>query len=338
MSKKLILALLAATVLVTSGCATIYKPTGWVLTSYAQDKVVPYALGSGDLRKTACGTGMGLGQLLGSFTSVTGRPAKSMISVGTLTGLCSANKAQEMHLQYVQALNAGKTDAARDYRTREQRLWRVTTLRRYQVYKDTVKAYGKIGDGQCPDLGGKFDQVQYLAGMLTSVQALLSDIRSGTSVGVPQNIAANVAEESKCLDSEDWWGVPQAIRAVVWLSVPGTVPDNTNAWQVLKEAAMTGKNQGMPLAAALYVVAAYGTGDLDRQKQGVRWINSIFESGIGPTDYLVLAEAAYDLGLYYSDIIWIKKTGRRTPFQKLGTFPGDKETHKTQKMDFGDIL
>ena len=304
MSKILLLPLLAASLLFTSGCALIYKPTGHVLTSLAQDKIVPYTLAGGDLRIAACGTGMGQYHLLGSFTNVTGRPAKTMVDLGTLAALCSANKAQEAHLQYLQALNAGRTNAARDARSREQRLWRITTLRRYQAYKDTVLAYGELGDGECPDLGGDVDQVQFLAGMLTSVQAVLSDIQSASSVGVPQDIAAKAARGSKCLDNEKWWGVPQAVRGVIWLSVPGTVPDGTDAWNVLHEAALMGKQQGMPLAASLYVVAAYGTGDLERQKEGIRWVNAIYEAGIKPADYLILAEIAYDQALYYSDIIW----------------------------------
>lgn len=337
MSKVLFLPLLAASLLFTSGCALIYKPTGHVLTSLAQDKIVPYALAGGDLRIAACGTGMGQYHLLGSFTNIVGRPAKTMLDLGTLSALCSANKAQEAHLQYVQALNAGQTDEARDARTREQRFWRITTLRRFQAYKDTVTAYGELGDGECPDLDSELDQLQFMVGIVTSVQGILSDIQSASSVGVPQDVAAKAARASKCLDSEQWWGVPQAIRGVVWLSVPGTIPDGKNAWNVLKEAALTGKAQGMPLAAALYIVGAYGSGDLQRQKEGIRWVDEIFEAGIGPTDYLILAEVAFDQALYYSDIIWMEKSGRRTPFQGLGTFPGDKKK-QLPEIDVGDFL
>src|SRR5699024_11190584 len=146
------------------------------------------------------------------------------------------------------------------------------------------------------------------------------------------------ARGSKCLDNEKWWGVPQAVRGVIWLSVPGTVPDGTDAWNVLHEAALMGKQQGMPLAASLYVVAAYGTGDLERQKEGIRWVNAIYEAGIKPADYLILAEIAYDQALYYSDIIWMKETGHRTPFLGLGTFPGDSNSEAPANFDAGDFL
>ena len=53
-----------------------------------------------------------------------------------------------------------------------------------------VDAFGKIGNGKCPKLGSDTEQMEYLTGLLTSVQAVLSDIRAGSSVGVPQDIAA----------------------------------------------------------------------------------------------------------------------------------------------------
>ena len=86
MLKTLSLPVMAAVAVMISGCGLIYKPTGWVLTSYAQDNAVPYALASGDLDLTACGSGKGLNQLLGSFGPVIGRPSKLMVAVGLLAG------------------------------------------------------------------------------------------------------------------------------------------------------------------------------------------------------------------------------------------------------------
>src|SRR5699024_5707518 len=153
-----------------------------------------------------------------------------------------------------------------------------------------------------------------------------------------QDIAAKAARASECLDNDEWWGVPQALRGVIWLSVPGTVPDGVDAWNVLRDAALLGKQQGMPLAASLYVVAAYGTGDVQRPQDGIRWVKSIYDAGIGPANYLSLAEIAFDQALYYSDIIWMKQTGHRTPFLGLGTFPGDSGNQAPADFDAGDFL
>ncbi len=326
MLKILSLPLMATAFLFMSGCALIYKPTGHVLTSLAQDKVVPYVLASGDLRLTTCGTGLSQNQLIGAFTLVNGRPAKTMIDLNTLAALCSEMKAQEAQVNFQQALGAGNTDEARNLRIQGQRLHRVTALRRFQVYKDTVTAYGELGDGECPDLGGDIDQAQYMVGVLTSVQALLSDIQANSSVGVPTDVAARSARAAQCLDNDKWWGVPAALQGVVWLSVPGALPEGKDAWTTLEQAADLGASKGMPLAAMLYVIAGYGQSDIARQKEGIRQVARIYNNGVGPTDYLLLAEVAFDQAQYYSDRIWIDETGHRTPFLGLGGFPGDEES------------
>src|SRR5699024_8894968 len=141
--KNLILLALFAASLILSGCGLIYKPTGAILKHYSQDEVLPYSLGSGDLNKTACGTGRALGELMGSFGRVIARPAQTMISVNTLAAMCAEAKAQRAHLHMLRAMRQGDIDAARDARIGSQRLQRRTALRRYQVYKDTVIAYGE---------------------------------------------------------------------------------------------------------------------------------------------------------------------------------------------------
>lgn len=242
-----------------TGCGLVYKSTGAVLTSYAQDVNMPYVLASRDLRLAACGTGPGLNQFIGSFQRVGAPPAAILISLDTLAGLCAA---QAANLVYLRALNAGETSDARDAYIREQRAWQVAAVRRFQAYNNTVRAYGTLGDGQCPALDSEFDQAQFLIGILTSMQALLSDIRAGGSVGVPTSIAAEAARASRCLDNQHWWGVPAALRAVIWLSVPGTKPQGKNAWQTLEAAARLGAQQGMPLAASLLIRAVFAQSDL----------------------------------------------------------------------------
>lgn len=321
-----------------TGCGLVYTPTGQVLTNYAQDEVVPHALASDDLYLTACGTGMGLDDLIGSFGRVTDHPSLILLNTGTLAGLCSAGRAQQASLRYERALRAGDTARARDARTRAQRLYRRTAQRRHRVYKETVRAFGKLGDGQCPDLDTETRQAEFLVGLLTSVQALLNDIRASGSVDVPQDVAARVGRASSCLANDKWWGVPDALQAVVWLSVPGTAPEDAVPWQQLESAADRGESQGMSLAPVLYAIAAYGRSDKQRQKQGIRQVARIHEEGEGPKDYRILARVAYHEAQFLSDRIWTRATGHRTPFRKLGEFPGDPEEQSGGDFDAGKLL
>lgn len=339
MLKTLSLPVLAAVALGLSGCGALYKPTGKVLAHYSQDEVVPYVLSSGDLDMSACGIGMGQNQFLASFGRVVARPGKVLITTNTLAGLCAEAQAQEADLRFERALQAGDTAEARDARVVAQRLYRRTALRRYQVYRDTTDTFGELGGDSCPDLGSETEQAEYLIGVLTSIQALLSDIQAGSSVGVPKDVAARAGRATKCLDNERWWGVPKALQAVVWLSVPGAAPDGADPWAQLTQAADLGESKGMPLAATLYAVAGYGVSDTQREKEGIRQVARIYNDDDAPQDYLILSEVAYQQALFLSDRIWTRETGQRTPFLALGDFPGD-DSGSSSDSDFnaGDFL
>lgn len=327
---------MAALMVLLSGCAPLYWTTGALLTSYTNDEAVPYVLASDDINLAACGTGLGFKQFIGSFSRVGDHPGKILIQLNTLTGLCAADRAQHAHLVYLRALHLGNTAIARDAYIREQRWWQRAAQRRLQGYKNTRRVYGKLGDGQCPALDSEAAQARFLIGLLTSVQALLSDLRASSTVGVPTDIAARAARASHCLDSNKWWGVPAALRAVVWLSVPGTKPEDKNPWKVLERAVAAGAADNMPLAASLMIRAGYLQGNLQRQKQGISAVARIYKPGQMPEDYRLLAEVAYSDARFFSDRIWIKKTGHRTPLRSLGTFPGSEPQRKP--LDVSEFL
>jgi hypothetical protein len=312
-----------------------------VLNHYTLDEAVPYALASGDLNKTVCGTGLGLSQLMGSFSRVINRPARTLMSTNTLAAMCSEGKAQDSHLLLLRNLHNGHTGPARDNRIIAQRWERITALRRYQVYKDTQVAYGELGASTCPDLtnemGTELDELGFMIGMLTSVQGVLSDIQAGSTVGIPQNIAAQAGRASACLDNRKWWGVPKALEAVVWLSVPGNAPDGADPWAQLEQAAALGEQQGMALAPMLYALAAYGQSDEAREKAGIERVARTYNADNGPSDYQILNEVAYSQAQYLSDRLWMADSGHRTPLVGLGSFPGDKAS-ADDDFDAGSYL
>ncbi|AWN16383.1 hypothetical protein [Salinisphaera sp. LB1] len=338
MAKIVRLPLILLVTFALGACGLVYKPTGSVLNHLAQDEVVPHVYASHDLDMSACGTGLGQTQLLGAFGRVMQPPSRVLLNTHTLGGLCSEAAAQEAQLHFDRALHAGRTTEARDARIRAQRLYQRTAERRLKVYHDTVDAFGKIGDGQCPTLGSDTEQMEYLSGLLTSVQAVLSDIRAGSSVGVPQDIAARAGRATHCLDNNKWWGVPNALQAVVWLSVPGTAPAGAQPWQQLKAAADLGASKGMPMAAMLYAQAGYGQSDADRERAGIRQVAKIYNAGDGPKDYQIFSQVAYREAMFLSDEIWTQKTGKRTPFLGLGTFPGDAHKNKSSNVDMNSLL
>lgn len=349
------LAVSAAAGLLMTGCGLIYKPVGHTLNHYSLDEIVPYALGSGDLDKSACGTGMGLNQLAGSFSRVINRPARLLVMTNTTASFCSEAQAQKYHLLVQRNLHNGQTDVAADNRIEAQRWERITALRRYQVYKDTVNAYGEIGTDQCPDLtnelGTNQDQLIYLTGVLVGVQGLLNDIQANSSVGIPQDIAAKAGRASQCLDNQTWWGVPKALEAVVWLSVPGNAPDGADPWAQLRQSAAIGQQDGIALPAMLYALAAYGQSDEAKEKEAIKMVADIYNNYDPDASqetrdqrhdvaakYLLLNQIAYSEALYLSDRLWIDAEGHRTPLVALGTFPGQNDSSKDSNFDAGSYL
>lgn len=321
--------------LLLGGCATIYRPVGVVLTDYAQDEVVPLALASDDISLTTCGTGLGLHQLLASFGNVIRRPHLDLMDTELLSAYCSEANANEAHLDYMKAVYAGNAPQAKDAHVVEQRWQKVTATRRYDAYKDFVAAYGPVGvsGSDCPGFEYDVEAAQYLAGLITSVQALLSDIQAGSVVGVPQDIAVKVAKSSACLDNNKWWGVPQAIRGVVWATVPGSAPAGEDAWTTLAQADAIGKQTGMPLAATLYAIAAYGASDQAKEEQAIREFVEIQKQNQIPRKYALLAAIGTFETQQLSDQIWIRATGSRTPYEQLGTFPDDKPKQPAADVD-----
>ncbi|HEU0195875.1 MAG TPA: hypothetical protein VFQ88_01495 [Nevskiaceae bacterium] len=321
------LVLMVAPLLVLGGCAAIYRPTGVVLTHYAQDEVVPYALSTSDMDLATCGSGMGLQQLLASFGRVITRPHLDLLDVELLTSYCSQMKADQAHLKYLQAIFLGNAKLATDAHIVEQRWQRVTAERRYAAYHDFVAAYGPIGvtGDKCPGFEYPIDAAQYMAGLIVSVEAVLSDIQAGSVVGVPQNIPAQVALSSTCLNNKLWWGVPQAIRGVVWSTVPGTTPQGQDPWVNLHQAVQIGKKAGMPLAATLEAMAAYGSGNVKKEEGALRDVKSIMDEKKVPKGYAMLAAIGQYEAMRMSDDLWMKATGHRTPYQQFGTFPGEEK-------------
>lgn len=330
-----VLSLAMAGLLSLSGCAAVYRPTGVVLAHYAQDELIPYSLESTDARLAACGTGPGLQQLVGSFGRLIKRPHREVMSAELLSALCSEAKANEAHLLYLRSLHAGNADRAQDANIVDQRLSKVTAERRFAAYHDLIAAYGPLGE-DCPSFEYPIDAAQYMIGLLTSVQALLSDTRAGGAVGVPKDVARKAAVSSRCLDNEKWWGVPLALRATVWTSVPGSTPEGKDPWKAMQKAVSLGRQSGMPLAATFYAIAAANQGDTKKEKKAIKAFVSIASENKVPKKYALLAAVGELQVLELSDELWTQKTGRRTPYQGLGSFPGEKQ--KQESIDVNQFL
>jgi hypothetical protein len=158
-------------------------------------------------------------------------------------------------------------------------------------------------------------------GLSTGLLAVLSDASAGGQAGVPTETVLAVERGSSCLNAADWWGVPVALRAAVWATVPGQLPEGEDWKARLEEAAVAGEEVGVDLSRALQiqVLATVGENDALRtaitgwaEARGTRQLNG---------DYALLNEYAYRMIRHESDKIWMEASGQRTAAGTLGTFP-----------------
>jgi hypothetical protein len=293
---------------------------------YAQDHMVPYMMGTEDI-VMACAMGESTSNLLLSFQRVIPRPNKTGMSALFSAGLCSQLDAFQAELRYQRALYHGNAENAQDAQISMTRHLRQTARRQFNAFKMFKDEYGPPGEG-CPEFSGKRDRFMFMMGILAGVQAANNDFASGQTVGVPTDLLPKVSRASKCLNSERWWGLPRALRAVIWTIVPGKSPDNVDPWKVLESTTEVADEKGVRLAYAFQVMAADNKGNTELVKETITEAVESRERKDPPKEHRLLDEISFLLMRMVSDRMWTEKKGHRTPAGELGTFWEKKEDKK----------
>ncbi|MCA9538038.1 MAG: hypothetical protein KC620_04085 [Myxococcales bacterium] len=303
-----------------SGCG-LNEMTGDVMAAYSADHLIPYVIEYGDVGM-ACETGVSMGAFLASFGRVTDDPHRAAVPTWVSAGLCAQAAAYEEQLRVLRAFYRGDANEAADAQANERRNHVVAARRFYDAYQRTVKQYGPAGD-KCPEFDERYDEMVWLQGMLAAVQGVQHDQASSMTVGIPLDVPRKVERGLKCLDDTRWWGVPQALRAAIWTTVPGTAPEGTDPWAVLQASADKGAKAGVRLAQAVQAQAAFGAGRTDLLKAVIKaHAASLKETPPAKRWKLLDAMATMQIETL-SDRLWTQATGHRTPFGELGKLPDD---------------
>ena len=318
-------------VLLLAGCSSnpIYSTTGWVVTGYAEDEATPYFLQMDD-PAMACASGNALDPLVYSFSRVghTARESGSLLML--LAGTCAVQKAWDAELRAIRFEQAGDITQARDARTEQERWLAIAAQRRLQTYQRAMDAYGydpSVESPQCPAFDDRQDELTFALGLLTGMQALLNDAGAGMAAGVPRNIAPRAERASRCLDNDRWAGMPQAIRAAVWLLLPDRKPASAaDPWDLLQDSHRMGLAQGIRVSSALMAVMAETKGETRQLAMAVEAL-APGESFAPHSDYTMVDAIARQEVLAVSDRYWTEQFGERTPRLHLGRLS------KPQPMD-----
>lgn len=325
-----------------SGCGynPVYQTTGAVMTGYSESEATPYVMQMSDANM-ACNLGNSLDPLVYSFGRVTDKPDTTGSLLQLLAANCSEAQAWEEELRYLRANYQGDVPTAKDARNAAKRWHALTAERRLKAFERAMRAYEydpSDPDAECPFLYADQDELTFLLGLLTGLQAIINDTNSGGAAGVPKDIAPQAERAAQCVDNEKWGGIPDAIRANVWLLLPDTRPTMApDPWRVLRHSSELGVKAGFRAAMALEVVAAETKGREDIIADVVARFEASEAGFEVHEDYRLVDEVGHSVVLHASDKHWTEEYGYRTPRTYFGQMSPDSAAD-TEVMDLDSLL
>ena len=314
-----------------AGCS-MQKMAGDAVIEYTHDTAIPYLMSQGDL-ESACGMGESMGPVVASFAKLELKPENVGIATAMASGMCAEFAQREAELERMRAMSEGRTAAALDATIREKQGHRLAAQRMYGGYANAVATYGDFSE-KCPKFDNRTDELLALLGLASGALALLHDFNSEKSVGISLDVPVIIEKSAKCFDDDKWWGMPTALRASIWLSIPGSGPEGVDPIDALKEAAKKGDAQGTILARAMLVLMANTVGRSDVM------CSAIAETPDASTlghEYEMLN--AYALGLirHQADLAWTRAKGYRAPFMAPAC-PADDSAPAMEDSRVDDLL
>jgi hypothetical protein len=264
-------------------------------------------------------------------------PVVPMLSLAAAT--CAEERAQEEEFRYLRALRNGDVETAQDARTLQKRWLLLAARRNYAGYQAAVRAFGESGSS-CPDLDNQNDELSYLLGLLSGIQAFQLDRGTGGILEVPTETPSKVLSGTRCLDSNEYWGLPDAMQAMSRVMLAAAAGDHVAleaADADLSKASAIGEADGVRLAQALQATLYTSQGNVEAAKQVIREHVASKRQHPSNPRYKLLDSLATRRLTSISDQLWTRATGYRTPFGKLGTFWDDPPAPESS-LDFEEFL
>lgn len=334
-------AVLAVTTLAfMTGCSQIYKTGANIALGFTENHLIMPQFQLGDTTM-ACESGEALTPLIWGITGVKADADELLVLLFSAAGQCSEARALEHEFRYLRASRANLIDEAQDARIMQKREAEMAARRQYSAYKHMESYFegrkkAPIGV-KCPKFKRDLDEIVYLLGLISGLQAMTNDIAAQQVVGVPRDIAAKVERAMECLNNDKWWGAPRATRAVIWTLLPGAGDGKGDPWETLKQSMRIGERAGVRLPHAMYAMAAQAKGDEKLLRDAVKSFADSQETASNP-NYRMFDSMARQIVQNVSDKYWTEKTGSRTPPGSLGKFWDDKPSNQDDGVEIDDLL
>ena len=313
----------------------IFKYTGDVLIGFSREETVPYVLQSNDI-DLGCAMSKSFAPFILSFSRVTTEPNELAIMLYLLAGNCSEIKAWEEELRYLRAVHSRNVLESQDAKVAYKRFLNEAARRQLAGYSSLVHAIAEPGD-ECPVLDSDEAEFYWLIGLLNGLQAMLNDLASGSNANVPLDIASKIGRGATCLNNEKWWGLPKAIQVAIWVTIPGKKPADVDPLKVLDQSIQIGLQQGVIITQVLATRIYMGLGQTDQVKAIIRQHKATNTKIPTEPRFRLLNELTTLQLQAISDRLWTEATGKRTPFDGLGSFWDDPEKD-VDTIDIDDLL
>lgn len=325
MTRILTASVVALSTLTMSGCALLESGTSGVTLNILEEGFTPPTLKLGDV-DMGCTFALANGPLVGAARNFYGDPSLMETVMLQSAAVCSDARAIEEELRYIRASREKRSDEAQDARIAQKRLMalsahrQVTSFERMRT-KLEQKYFFKYGTN-CPKFKRDFDEMVYLLGSVSGVQAVQSDMGAQQAVGVSLDIPPQVEFAMTCLDNKKWWGAPQALRAAIWSIIPGG-SDGKDVKGTFEANMAIGEKAGVRLPHVMAAIAAQTADDMPSVRAAIKRFATIENFKVN-TDYRLVDSIAEAQMIIISDRMWTQNTGSRTPINSLGKFWDDK--------------
>lgn len=333
------LPLLAAgfAVLGTTGCSEHFMrdTVASGMRDFNYDYATPWFLGSEDT-DVMCAMGEGMGGMIYPMGPEVD-PLVPMLSLSA--GMCADEKSKEQELRYMRAMRRNDVETAQDARTQQRRWLALAAKRQYFGYQALIRAYGKPKEG-CPKFKDDNYEFSYLQGLLNGLQAFQNDFATGGHARVPNDTVSQVMTGLKCLDSDKYWGLPEAamtVMDVVMAKAGGDSAKLQEGYDRIEKAAKVGQDAGVRMVDALRAQMYLMQSDQEAAKRVIREHAASIKRTASNPDFRLMDLMATRTIRSLSDYMWTKATGKRTPFGKLGTF-WDEKPKLDKALDIDELL
>lgn len=322
------------------GCSSVtYKVAASTANDMGSNIILPHLMRTDDTA-IACSSGESLPAAITPLEPY-GKDIKRLsVLAHMISGLCAYNHGIEYNLESISRFREHRSEPARDSLIQARHWHTLAAKRHYLAYLSAVSVYPEFGE-ECPSFTDSEDELIWLIGAATALQALMNDAMAENHAQIPRNLAARAERALSCVDDPErnrrWWGMPQALRAVIWITIPGYPEEAETAWETLQAAVDIGNQNGVRIADALLMIALNNTSQTASLKNAIKRYGRYAPTFRINPDWKLVDAFAREIVLSMSDQLWMAAQGHRTPVDQLGTFWDDQNPDNRAIIEVDDL-